>query len=388
MTTHPPSRLRRLCAALSLAAATTPIAAQTPPASVPFAVLHTISLPVRDVDGRSMQELSGLAWDADEQVLYAVSDRGSVFHLRLKLAGSRIEAALPVFGAALHDPRHAARKFNAEGLAVLNADNGIKGDTQLVVALENGPAIVRFTPQGEALGDVELPAPLRDVRRYEGKNKRLESVAVHAVHGYVTAPEAPLVGEPPTRHTLYATDGERWSFDAIEAGSDLKGIEALPDGSLLVLERLAGEGKRARQVALRRIDPASCAGAQSCGAGMNTDGTRAAGNFEGMTRLSPRLLLLASDGGIERQGATTLALIGLDAPGASHAALPQQGSQPAARRSTADLGNSSRLNSATASMPMAERQRRDLARAAVVCRPQAGHTFTFDHAPDRQDPQC
>lgn len=313
MTTNPTRSLQRLCAALMLAAATTPIAAQTQPAGVPFTVLHSVALPVQEVNGTSMQELSGLAWDADEQLLYAVSDRGSVFHLRLQLAGARIDSAVPVFGAALRDPRNPARKFNAEGLAVLNADNGVKGDTQLVVALENGPAIVRFTPRGEALGDVELPAALRDKNRYYSKNKRLESVAAYGKSEFVTAPEVPLAGEPPTRHTLYATDGRRWSFDAIEQGSDLKGIEALPDGTLLVLERLEGSAKRAYTVALRRIDPASCAGA-NCRAGTGGDGTRAQGNYEGMTRLSDRLYLLVSDGGIERQGAATLALIALGAP--------------------------------------------------------------------------
>lgn len=316
MTTSSSPSLRRLCAALMLTAATTGIvAAQTQSTGVPFTLLHSVALPVQEVNGRTMQELSGLAWDADEQLLYAVSDRGSVFHLRLQVAGSRIEGATPVFGAALHDPRNAARKFNAEGLAVLNANNGVRGDTQLVVALENGPAIVRFTPQGEALGDVELPAALRDPNRYYSKNKRLESVAVYGKQGIVTAPEAPLVGQPPTRHTLYTTDGRQWSFDAIEEGSDLKGIEALPDGSLLVLERLEGGGKRARQMVLRRIDPASCAAGATCRAGAGGDTTRADGNFEGMTRLSERLYLLVSDGGIERQGgAATLALIALGAP--------------------------------------------------------------------------
>lgn len=306
--------LRLVCAALTLACASMGAAALAQPAAVPFKVLNTLELQLQQVNGHSLQELSGLAWDADEQLLYAVSDRGSVFHLRLQLDGARLAQVKPVFGAELHDASGALRKFNAEGLAVLNANNGIKGDTQLVVALENGPAILRFTPQGEALGPVELPEALRDKARYYSKNKRLEAVAVLGAQRFVTAPEAPLAGEDPMRHTLYATDGARWSFEAIAKGSDLKGIEALADGSLLVLERLEGGGKHARQVVLRRIDPASCAAGKVCSGGVSGDVAPLDGNYEGMTRLSDRLLLLVSDGGTERNGAARFALIQLQTP--------------------------------------------------------------------------
>ena len=305
---------RRIGAALALAFASFGAAALAQPAAVPITVLNTLELPLQQVNGHSMQELSGLAWDADEQLLYAVSDRGTVFHLRLQLDGARLAQVKPVFGAELRDASGATRKFNAEGLAVLNADNGIKGDTQLVVALENGPQILRFTPQGEVLGAIELPEALRDKARYYSKNKRLEAVAAMGAQRFVTAPEAPLAGEDPMRHTLYATDGARWSFEAIAKGSDLKGIEALADGSLLVLERLEGGGKNARQVVLRRIDPASCAAGKVCSGGVSGDVAPLDGNYEGMTRLSDRLLLLVSDGSTERNGAARFALIQLQTP--------------------------------------------------------------------------
>lgn len=313
MTKHSnPWPLAALCAALTLGAAAALAPARAAlPASGAFTVLHTVSLPVQEVNGLQMQELSGLAWDADEQLLYAVSDRGHVFHLRLKLGAERIESVLPVLGASLRDARNAGRKFNAEGLAVVNADNGVKGDTQLVVALENGPAVVRCTPRGEVIADVELPPALRDRNSYRSKNKRLESIAVHPRHGLLMAPEEPLAGEPQTRHTLYATNGNSWSFEALRAESDLKAIETLPDGSLLVLERVGTDV--ARQAALRRIDPAACGAGSSCAAGDAPAATAviADGNFEGMALLSATQLLLVSDGGIERQGAASFALVGM-----------------------------------------------------------------------------
>lgn len=323
MTKHPnPDRLcRRTLAALAAACALATAQAAGSGAAAPaataaavdFRLLHTLPLPSQPVDGLQMQELSGLAYDADEQLLYAVSDRGTLFHLRIVINGERIEQLLPLRAYTLHDPHDPARKFNAEGLAAIDAANGVRGDTRLAVALENGPALVRITPQGELLGEVELPPALRDRARFQSKNKRLESVALHPRHGLVTAPEAPLAGEPESRHTLYATDGATWSFDALQPGSDLKGIETLPDGQLLVLERFGGS--RDRAAVLRRIDPAACGGARACRGGdaPAAQASVAAGNFEGMTRLADGRLLLVSDA-TARQGAATFALVELQAP--------------------------------------------------------------------------
>ncbi|MGF1643118.1 MAG: hypothetical protein ACFCUJ_05700, partial [Thiotrichales bacterium] len=41
-----------------------------------------ITVPAAPVDGHPVVELSALAWDDDESVLYALSDRGVLFWLR------------------------------------------------------------------------------------------------------------------------------------------------------------------------------------------------------------------------------------------------------------------------------------------------------------------
>ncbi len=42
----------------------------------------TLELPPTKVNGFRLGQLSGLAWDDDEKLLYALSDRGVIFHLR------------------------------------------------------------------------------------------------------------------------------------------------------------------------------------------------------------------------------------------------------------------------------------------------------------------
>lgn len=311
MTTFTKRTLAALCAALALGAA----GAQAIPgaASVAFVTLHTMVLPAQKVSGIEMQELSGLAWDADEQLLYAVSDRGSVFHLQLKLGAERIEKLAPVSAYGLHDPRNAARKFNAEGLTLLDANNGVKGDTQLVIALEDGPSVMRFTPRGEAIADVPLPPALSDPASYRS-NRRLEAVSAHPQQGFVMAPEVALRSGAANTHTLHATSGGTWSFAALDKGSTVKAIETLPDGTLMVLERVkSGRGHKA---GLRRIDPASCGAQRSCVTGDAVAGTAklAEGNFEGMTSVPGGLFLLVTDGGIHKQGAAGFALLRLGTP--------------------------------------------------------------------------
>ena len=305
-------------AGLAQAASTPPSSASSASSSSPpsnprtaFEVLDSRSLPPDVVGEHQARELSGLAWDADEQLLYAVSDRGILFHFRLEVSNGRVATLEPLHSVALHDSRTPQRRFNAEGLAAIDADNGIKGDTRLVVALENGPAVIRVTPAGEVEADVPLPPELQDKKDYRSKNKRLEAVAHHARHGVVTAPEAPLAAEPQARHTLYGGQGGRWSFPAWKDDSDLKAIDVLPDGNFLVLER-TGPG-RARQVALSAIASTPCPDGAGCEDSRLIGGTRdalAEGNFEGMTPLGDDLVLMVSDDGTKHEVSARFTLVG------------------------------------------------------------------------------
>ncbi len=126
-----------------------------------------------------ISELSGLAWDEDERLLYAVSDKGKIFHFRLNLEGSKIMAMEPVYAASLggNEGKASHHRLDAEGLTVLNASNGKSNDTELVVVAEGvAPRIIRFNPSGAMLGEIPAPPPLDEPGNYRGSNKALESV--------------------------------------------------------------------------------------------------------------------------------------------------------------------------------------------------------------------
>lgn len=315
----------RLAAALALAGALAmPACARTPQdaastsmrpvAAAEGAASARFTLPAREIDGIAINELSGLAWDADEQLLYAVSDKGHVFHFRLALAGDAIVACEPVYAAMLVDPRAGespAKGFNAEGLAVRNAENGKRGDSELVVSMEaKPPAIMRFNPRGEALGALPVPAPADDLGNYRKKGQGLEAVAFDPQAGIVTAPESPLQAAPADRHTLYA-NGQQWSFARHSVDSRLKAIEWLPGGHLLALERSKGASKGLLIASLRRVALGGCATGSACATSEVAVLPAGPLNFEGMTLVGTDHVLLVSDNGGSPSQDTTFVLVPL-----------------------------------------------------------------------------
>lgn len=294
------NRFGRLFCGFTLAGALLASTLSTGSAQPSLEALDSVDLPSEGAAGVRIEELSGLSWDEDEQLLYAVSDGGVLYHFRIRLDGSRIAEIESVFSAPLSTKANETSGkpvTNAEGLTTVNDDNGRRSDSELLIAFEDGPSIARFTPRGEWIANSALPAPLADETQYSKKNSRLEAVAVDERHGMLTAPERPLDGQPEDRHTLHAADGTTWSFEAFQPDSRLKAIQQLPDGNLLILERTREEKGGAPTARLRYLDFAKCSEKRECHvAELSAEpGPMLVGNFEGMARLSDDLFLIVTD---------------------------------------------------------------------------------------------
>lgn len=288
-------------------------------ASAPVLEVHnTVAIPPHTVSGIKISELSGLAWDKDEQLLYAISDKGHIFHFHLAVDGNRIMVVDPVYAANLTDtegePIKKGRR-DSEGLTLLNAANGKGGDTQLVIAFEGVPRIIRFTPQGKAVRNINLPPALQDRRAYQHGNDSLESVTFHPHYGFISAPEMPLKGQPDNLHTLYSTKGQRWSFMAYPVeNSGISAMETLPNGNLLVMERAWSGFPNPLVVSLRYLDFRQCSKDGACtlqdlkvlSSHLLVD------NFEGLTHIQGNQYLMVSDDGNEDFLPTSLTLFTLD----------------------------------------------------------------------------
>lgn len=206
-------------------------------------LLGSLSLEREEIAGLAVGGLSGLAWDEDEQRLYAISDNGLLFSIQVSFKEGVLNQAQVTGVVALQDsagkPLYKQSKSlsDTEGLALLKANNGVPGDTELLVSFERDPQIVRFNPQGKWLAKEQLPKGLDNSKRYASRNKMLEAVAIDAQGDWFSVPEYPLP-EDHNHWRLFNQQGQAWLFERYPApNSALVGIEALNEGEFLVLER-------------------------------------------------------------------------------------------------------------------------------------------------------
>jgi len=260
-----------------------------------------LELPAVAFDGRRFSQLSGLAWDDDDEVLYAISDKGVLFHLKpvLKdgvLAEVRLVKAAPLLDPASGKPLK-GRRADSEGLDILNGRNGRKGDAELVVSFERFPRIVRYRPDGRALGEHPLPEQLKDAKAYRDSNKMLESVCVDQKLGILTVPEAPLRNEREGETHIFSLSRRSWSYP-LTGGMRISAIECLGDGRLLVLERDYGRLLGRAIVALKTARlPPTAAGATAVATVVTLDASDGyqIDNFEGLARHRGNRFFMISD---------------------------------------------------------------------------------------------
>jgi hypothetical protein len=280
----------------------TPMAGRTQD-SFPSLEAKTVDLcePTRSVNGLRLSGLSGLAWDEDDNLLYALSDHGVLFHLRPIFRNGQLVDVTLRHVAALIDPRtHKPvrwKRSDSEGLDILNGHNGKQGDAELLVSFEHEPRIVRYRPDGTYIADVPLPAALRDVKRYRGSNKMLESVCMHAREGILTTPELPLDHETEFAR-LYRMDGGTWRFPASHGG--IVALECLPDGDVLEMERDYATLALRWVITLRRLrlpadTPADTLLATETVATLDSNQGLHIDNFEGLARHHGNRFFMVSD---------------------------------------------------------------------------------------------
>ena len=205
--------------------------------------LGMLQLPNPVVDGMRFSQLSGLAWDDDDGILYALSDKGFLFHLKPVfengvLTGLKLLKAVHLRELGSGKPLKGTRA-DSEGLDILNGRNGRNGDAELLISFERFPRILRYRPDGYATSEYPLPAPLNNARMYQDSNKMLESVCADSKLGILTVPEVPLKGERQGYTRIFNLDGRSWIYP-IEKGNRISALECLGNHRVMVLENNFG----------------------------------------------------------------------------------------------------------------------------------------------------
>jgi hypothetical protein len=203
--------------------------------------LGMLELPNPSIDGMRFSQLSGLAWDEDDGILYAISDKGLLFHLRPVIEKDILTGLNLLKTVHLGELVNKSKKtrheriLDAEGLDILHGHNGRKGDTELIISFEGAPRIVRYRPDGKPISEYLLPAPFRNVKNYRNTNRMLESVCVDSKLGILSVPEVPLKNERAGYTRIFNVEGKTW-FYPLSEGNRITALECLGKNKVMVLE--------------------------------------------------------------------------------------------------------------------------------------------------------
>lgn len=249
------------------------------------------------IDGTAITDLSALAWDEDEHILFAVSDNGYLLHLQPVFNAGELVDVLFVDGYRLLDEQGKplqGKLADSEGIAIKNERNKIHGDTELFISFERVPRIIQYSPRGEYIKPLSLPPELTSIENYRGENYSLESLLYHESLGFLTGPEFPLQQDSPGQLVVYALDGRLWRIlaqDPVEGA--LVGLAAMREGRVMLLERAYRGAFPGFVVTLHSLDPddhrmTTKIHTLRAGSGFNE-------NFEGLTLIRDDHYMMISD---------------------------------------------------------------------------------------------
>ena len=263
--------------------------------------ISSLGIDRKKINNIPVTELSGLAWDADKQRLYAVSDSGYLYHLTITIKNGKLLKAEVLNAFQLKDKQGRPLRGqyrDSEGLTLKRNNKGVV--TELIISFERQFRLVRFNLQGQQLGNIKLPAILRNKKHYKNQNKGLESVTLHPQYGIMTAAELPLNVAPQNYQTLYSSKGDMWHFKlSVHRNSAVTGLETLPNGDILVLERAYNGLFAPMVISLRQVKLSECNQLRQCKVEeravlSSVDGWRV-DNFEGLTHYQGNQYLMVSD---------------------------------------------------------------------------------------------
>ena len=256
-----------------------------------------------DFNGIPIVELSGLAWDEDEGLLYAVSDQGALIHMRPSFDDGMLSAIQIQAAHRLRGPNEQALHgewADSEGLVAVNADDGKHGNTQLAVSFERKPRVQLFDTTGHSKRPVAIAPAHQQIRNFRSSNRALEALARHPSFGWLTGPERPLKGQ--SRYDLRDVNARVWPLAPHPAkNASLVAMEAMDDGGLLTLERGFNLSALTVIIALRRTEPLTRNNvghplASELIAVLDSRGDVMVDNFEGLTRhRDDRYFIVADD---------------------------------------------------------------------------------------------
>jgi hypothetical protein len=261
-------------------------------------ILDSKIVNISRIDGEKFYGISGIAYDENRDILYAVNDRGRLFSFRVIVKDNKIIDLKPISGYRLKDEH--GRKFlkpksDSEGLALI--DDGDK--KALLISFERYPRIMKFDVYGHGKkAKFVLPKRLKNIKNFQGPNGALEALTYHPKYGYLTTGEYPLKGQLYPYHGIYDKNGEVCRFKQDYFGNAVTEFEMLKDGNILVLQRDIDLKKFTiniilKKVYINKIENGICKSKNL--ALLKSDDGWDLDNFEGLTHYKDNIYFMISD---------------------------------------------------------------------------------------------
>lgn len=275
-----------------------------------------LALPDETPDGDALGGLSALTFDDERDLLYLLSDRGTLHHARLHGASDGAIERLELLESYPLVDRDGQRlkgaRADSESMALIEE----AGERALLIGFERHHRLQRFSLEGRALTAPSVPEALEGA----ACNGSLEGLTHHPRRGVIAGLEYASQGMDERHSRLFDLDGVRFRWRRAHPNSGLTDFAPLGEG-LLMLERDFRIG-RPLTITLSRAefrDEEGERGDNGVLAGeviarLASDEGWRLDNFEGLTRLGDGRYLMVSDDNFSLLQRSLLACFRLPAP--------------------------------------------------------------------------
>jgi len=255
--------------------------------SAKVTILDRLDLSKFSFDGFSFSEISDLAYDKKEHILYMVSDKGTLFSFKAYF-DKKID--LKPLSANYLKRKNGKRlkkwKRDSEGMVLV-------GD-KLYISFEGKPKILQISKKdGRKINKIKIPKALKKAKQRK-KNKGLEALAYHSKYGFLTALEYAQKGKKACNQQIFSTTGKVWSVKLQNyKNCAITALEVMDSDNILILERAYSGIFNPFVVTLKKFNLKN--GKSEVLAEFNSAKGDDVDNFEGLTKVDKSRYLIVSD---------------------------------------------------------------------------------------------
>jgi hypothetical protein len=246
------------------------------------------------VDGLKFTEISDLVYDSKKDIFYAVSDKGRVFKLKIKIDGKKIVNISYLMGknlTAKNGKKLSKRAKDSESLALIG--------NNILVSFERRSRIVKYDKDFNYIKRLKLPKDLKYFVKHDHSGDGFEALTYSKKYGFITAREKPYWNQKAKGyHAIFGKDGEICKIKVDSYKSAITEFEMLGKDKILGLFRDFNFKRLSFKIFLKSIDLSN----QQNGICEVKELVRLDGfkdefvdNYEGLTHYKEDLYLMISD---------------------------------------------------------------------------------------------